>query len=258
MNPLSLDSRIALVTGAAGGIGAAIARRLAGQGSDLVVTDRAECGTALERLEAEIVGTGRRVFRRTADVSCRTEVVALVDEARAALGPIDTLVNVAGIHAFPTPLLHVDEGLWNRLLSVNLTGPLFMSQAVLPDMIERGRGCVVNIASDSAFDVIAGEGPYGISKIGLVRLSAYLAREVAGSGVRVNSVAPGWVKTAMSKPFWDDPSVAQAAIEGIPARRFADPADIADVVLFLVSGLAGYVNGHCLVADGGRIAGVPA
>jgi 3-oxoacyl-[acyl-carrier protein] reductase len=258
MDPLSLHTRTALVTGAAGGIGAAIARRLAGQGADLVLTDRAEAQVALDRLGAEIRRLGRRVLVHPADVSSRHDVFALAREAQNTLGCIDTLVNVAGVHVFPTPLLTVDESQWNRVMSINLTGPLFLCQALVPHMIERQCGCVVNIASDSAFDAIADEGPYGISKMGLVRLSAYLARETSGTGVRVNSVAPGWVKTAMSRPFWEDPAVAEGAIQGIPVRRFADPADIANVVLFLVSGLAGYINGHCLVADGGRIAGVPA
>ena len=182
----------------------------------------------------------------------------MVAEARKELGCIDTLVNVAGVHAFPTPILTVEESQWNRVMAINLTGPMFLCQALVPHMIERQGGWVVNIASDSAFDAIAGEGPYGISKMGLVRLSAYLARETAGTGVRVNSVAPGWVKTAMSRPFWEDRAVAEPAMQEIPVRRFADPEDIANVVLFLVSGLAGYINGHCLVADGGRIAGVPA
>jgi NAD(P)-dependent dehydrogenase (short-subunit alcohol dehydrogenase family) len=258
MDPLSLHSRTALVTGAAGGIGASVARRLGVQGADLVLTDRTEVRGELDRLAEEIATQGRRVFVHTADVSSRDDVLAMTREARNAMGCIDTLVNVAGVHAFPTPLLTVDESQWNRVMSINLKGPLFLCQALVPRMIERQSGCVVNIASDSAFDAIADEGPYGISKMGLVRLSAYLARETAGTGVRVNSVAPGWVKTALSRPFWEDPAVAEGAIQGIPVRRFADPEDIANVVLFLVSGMASYINGHCLVADGGRIAGVPA
>jgi glucose 1-dehydrogenase len=258
MDPLSLDSRAVLVTGAAGGIGAAVARRLARQRADLVITDRAEANDGLQALAAEISAMGRRVFSRTADVAGKAEVSAMVAAARAAIGPIDTLVNVAGVHAFPAPLIGIDEARWNRILAVNLTGPLFFCQALLPEMIERRTGYIVNVASDSAFDVIAGEGPYGISKIGLVRLGAYLARETAGSGVRINSIAPGWVKTAMSQPFLGDAATAATAIEGVPLGRVADPAEIADVVLFLVSGLAAYVHGHCMVVDGGRIAGVPA
>jgi NAD(P)-dependent dehydrogenase (short-subunit alcohol dehydrogenase family) len=97
-----------------------------------------------------------------------------------------------------------------------------------------------------------------MTKIAGVRMASYLARELAGTGVRANSVAPGWVKTRLTDGFFADPEAARAILEGVPARRVADPDEIAGVVLFLASDLAGYVNGHCIVVDGGRIAGVPA
>jgi len=255
---LSLNSRVALVTGAAGGIGSAVAALLAEHGADVALTDIASSASALEEVAVRIRALGRRSFVQVADVARKADVDALVAATKAGLGVVDVLVNVAGIHRYPTRLIEVAESDWNRMLAINLTGPLFVSQAVLPDMVTRNTGCIVNIASDSAFDVIAGEGPYGISKIGLVRLSAYLAKELAGTAVRVNSIAPGWVKTGMSKAFWSDPSIASEAIAGIPARRFAEPVDIANAVLFMVSDGASYVNGHCLVVDGGRIAGNPA
>jgi NAD(P)-dependent dehydrogenase (short-subunit alcohol dehydrogenase family) len=159
---------------------------------------------------------------------------------------------------YPSPLLTVSESDWDLVMAVNVKGPLFTCQAVLPHMIERGSGAIVNIASDSAFDVVVDEGPYGISKIALVRMSSYFARELAGKGVRVNSLAPGWVKTRLTDEFFADPDASRAILDEVPARRVAEPADIAGVVVFLASDLANYVNGHCIVVDGGRIAGVPA
>jgi NAD(P)-dependent dehydrogenase (short-subunit alcohol dehydrogenase family) len=117
---------------------------------------------------------------------------------------------------------------------------------------------VVNIASDSAFDVIANEGGYGMTKIAVVRMASYLARELAGTGVRANSVAPGWVRTRLTEEFLADHDATKAILEGVPERRVAEPDEVAGVVLFLASDLASYVNGHCIVVDGGRIAGVPA
>ena len=132
-----------------------------------------------------------------------------------------------------------------------------LCQLAVPSMRERGSGCIVNIASDSAFDVIEGEGPYGISKIGVTKLTAYLAKELAGTGVRINAIAPGWVKTPQTAFVWSDRKELAAAEESIPLRRIADPSEIANVVVFLASSLASYVHGHCMVVDGGRIAGVP-
>ena len=182
----------------------------------------------------------------------------MVHSALQQLGRVDILVNNAGIHLYPSPLLTVSELDWDKVMAVNVKGPLFTCQAALPHMIERGSGSIVNIASDSAFDVIANEGPYGISKIALVRMSSYLAKELAGTGVRVNSLAPGWVQTRLTDEFFANPDTARAILDGVPARRVADPADIAGVVIFLASDLSNYVNGHCIVVDGGRIAGVPA
>jgi NAD(P)-dependent dehydrogenase (short-subunit alcohol dehydrogenase family) len=257
-DPLSLHGRVALVTGAAGGIGGAVARRLAAAGAELVVTDLPVAVGRLEELAEELAASGRAAFAYAADLQRESDVRALVASATTALRAPDLLVNVAGIHAYPTPLLEISIDQWERILRINLTGPLLTCQAAIPAMVKRGWGVVVNVASDSAFDVIPDEGPYGISKSGVVRLSAYLAKELAGTGVRVNSIAPGWVKTPMSRSFWSDPDVLEAAVASIPARRMADADDISRAVLFLVSSLAEYVSGHCLIVDGGRIAGVPA
>jgi NAD(P)-dependent dehydrogenase (short-subunit alcohol dehydrogenase family) len=255
---LSLSARVALVTGAARGIGRATAIAMARAGADVVVTDLAAEEALLADVCAEVEQEGCRALACTAELPRKADVDELVRASLARMGRIDVLVNNAGVHQYPSPLLTVSEAAWDRVMGINLKGPLLLSQAVLPHMIERGSGAIVNVASDSAFDVIADEGPYGISKIGLVRLSSYFARELAGTGVRVNSIAPGWVRTRLTEQFRAEPAAFEALLQGVPSRRIAEPEEIGNVVAFLASDLAGYVNGHCLVVDGGRIAGVPA
>lgn len=255
---LSLASKVALITGAARGIGRSIALALARHGADVVITDIHGDATLLDAVAREAAQLGRRSLAVTADLAHKQQVDGLVGTAVSELGRVDILVNNAGVHSYPSPLLTVTETEWDRVLGINVKGPLFTSQAVLPHMIKRGSGVIVNIASDSAFDVIPDEGPYGISKIALVRMSSYFAKELAGKGVRVNSLAPGWVRTRLTEQFMTDPTSLEALLNGVPCRRVAEPDDIAGVVVFLASDLANYVNGHCLVVDGGRIAGVPA
>ena len=155
---------------------------------------------------------------------------------------IDILVNVAAIHTYPQSLLEISEADWDLVQNVNFRSCLRLCQRLAPRMIKQGSGNIVTIASDSAFDVIADEGPYGISKISLTRLTA---------------IAPGWVRTPLIEEYWSDPEFLKEAKAGIPLGRIAEPEEIANVVLFLVSELASYVHGHCMVVDGGRIAGVP-
>ncbi len=255
---LSLDGTIALVTGAAGGIGRASALALATRGARVVATDLA---SARERLD-ETIETIREADGSAApihtDLSSRSAIEGLVARAQSEFGPIDALVNAAGIHSYPSPLLEMREADWDRVFDVNLKGCLALCQRLIPSMAERGGGSIVNIASDSAFDVIPGEGAYGISKMGLTKITSYLAKETAGTGVRLNAIAPGWVKTEMTRPFWEDQDELERALGEIPLRRIADPSEIANVVVFLMSSLASYVHGHCIVVDGGRVAGLPA
>jgi len=256
-NALCLDSQVALVTGAASGIGRATAIALAEAGASVVATDLEEKSDELAETLCSIEKNAHPAAALTADLSSRAEIEGLVEQASAQLGPVDILANVAGIHRYPAPLLTLPESVWDETLAVNLKSVLALCQLVVPPMRKKGAGCIINIASDSAFDVIAGEGPYGISKIGVTKLTAYLAKELGGTGLRVNAVAPGWVKTPATAFMWSDPEMLEQAAQDIPLRRIADPAEIANVVVFLASSLASYVHGHCIVVDGGRIAGVP-
>lgn len=256
-NPLSLDSRTALVTGAAGGVGRAVAVTLARYGARVIATDRPAASGRLEETQQMILDNGGSVLTVYADLADSTEIDELVKRATDETGAIDILVNVAAIHAYPTPLLEISEADWDHLQNVNVKGCLRLCQRLAPLMVKQGSGNIVTIASDSAFDVIADEGPYGISKMNLVKLTAYLAKELSETGIRINAIAPGWVRTPMIEEYWSDPEFLKEAKAGIPLGRIAEPEEIANVVLFLVSELASYVHGHCMVVDGGRIAGVP-
>jgi NAD(P)-dependent dehydrogenase (short-subunit alcohol dehydrogenase family) len=255
---VSLEGKVAIVTGAAQGIGRAIACVLAQQGAAVMATDLPAESSRLGALVGEITSADGQARAYTADVALKSQIDALVSATVDWAGRVDILVNNAGIHGYPAPLLGTTEAEWDRLMAVNVKGPLFACQAVVPHMRKHGGGSVINIASDSAFDVIADEGGYGISKISVVRMASYLAKELSGSGIRVNSLAPGWVRTRLTDPFFTDPTAASSILEAVPARRVADPEEIGKVVLFLASDLASYVNGHCIVVDGGRVAGIPA
>ena len=257
VNPLSQEAKVALVTGAAGGIGRAVAITLAQQGASIVLTDRETESGRLAQTRQSIENLGQPVTTVFADLSAAEQIDALTERACEEFGTIDVLVNVAAIHRYPDPLLKISEADWDMVQNVNFKSCLRLCQRIVPSMVKQGSGNIVTIASDSAFDVIADEGPYGISKMNLVKLTAYLARELSETGIRINAIAPGWVRTPMIEEYWSDPEFLKEAKEGIPLGRIAEPEEIANVVLFLVSELASYVHGHCMIVDGGRIAGVP-
>ena len=257
VNPLSQEAKVALVTGAAGGIGRAVAITLAQQGASIVLTDQETESGRLAQTRQSIENLGQPVTTVFADLSAGEQIDALIERAYEEFGSIDVLVNVAAIHRYPDPLLKISEADWDMVQNVNFKSCLRLCQRIVPSMVKQGSGNIVTIASDSAFDVIADEGPYGISKMNLVKLTAYLARELSETGIRINAIAPGWVRTPMIEEYWSDPEFLKEAKEGIPLGRIAEPEEIANVVLFLVSELASYVHGHCMIVDGGRIAGVP-
>ena len=257
VNPLSQEAKVALVTGAAGGIGRAVAITLAQQGASIVLTDQETESDRMTQTRQSIENLGQPVTTVFADLSASEQIDALTERAYEEFGSIDVLVNVAAIHRYPDPLLKISEADWDLVQNVNFKSCLRLCQRIVPNMVKQGAGNIVTIASDSAFDLIADEGPYGISKMNLVKLTAYLARELSETGIRINAIAPGWVRTPMIEEYWSDPEFLKEAKEGIPLGRIAEPEEIANVVLFLVSELASYVHGHCMIVDGGRIAGVP-
>ncbi|HEV7865840.1 MAG TPA: SDR family NAD(P)-dependent oxidoreductase [Acidimicrobiia bacterium] len=243
-----IDGSIALVTGAAGGIGRAIAARLAAAGVALALVDLD--GDGAERVLAELGAKGVAI---AADISAPEDVAAAVTEAEARLGPLDILVNNAGISGVGPPKPSVDTPLeeWERVMAVNVTAPFLFCQAVLPGMVERGRGTILNVSSMAGLLCLPGRVSYAASKAALISLTKTLAMEHARSGVRVNAICPSWADTAFIAARMSQPELRAQVESTIPVGRVATPDEIADVALFLLSPASRYMTGSAVVVDGG-------
>lgn len=242
---LNLTGRVCVVTGAGGGLGRAIATGLAAAGGRLVLLDR-DPATCEET--AQVIGTDAIWMK--CDVADPEDVAAAADHAARRVGACDVLVNNAGLLR-PGPIASLTLEEWQWLISVNLTGYFLCAKAFGRQMLERKHGAIVHIASIAGRHPQPWSGSYSVSKAGVVMLSQQLAIEWGPSGVRSNVVSPGLVRTPMSEPFYRIPEVAEQRAGIVPLRRVAAPEDIADVVIFLASDRAGYVNGEDVCTDGG-------
>jgi 2-hydroxycyclohexanecarboxyl-CoA dehydrogenase len=243
---MSLDGSVALVTGAARGIGAAIAHRLADAGATVVVADLD--GDAAASTAGTLAGKAIGV---AIDVSSSASVDRALARVRADVGPPDILVNNAGIDVIK-PFVDSTEDEWDRIIAVNLKGPINCTRAVLDAMIERKSGRIVNIASDAGRVGSSGEAVYSATKGGVIAFTKTLAREAARHGITVNCVCPGPTETALLGQVAE---YSQKLYEGlsraIPLGRTAQPDDIAPAVAFLASPEAGYITGQTLSVSGG-------
>lgn len=249
---MRLQNRVVLVTGAAMGIGNAIAVLCAKQGARVVAADIDEQKGKDTEQEIRSLG-GECLFHRT-DVSSEADVEAIVAAGSRRFGPIDVLMNVAGIaHEAPAHKLELKD--WRRILDVNLTGAFLCAKHVLPGMLELGRGAVVNISSVQALFGFPGYPHYAASKGGIISMTRQMAREYAGAGIRVNCIAPGTVDTAMNEGVLSrvaDPKALRAAWDKMhPLGRIGQPIDVAQGALFLASDESSWITGQCLSIDGG-------
>lgn len=254
MSPLALfnlHGRRALVTGASRGIGRAIAEALAGAGADVAVTARdvsalADTVTAIEAL-------GRKAFAFAQDVRDVAASQAAIEAAADRLGGLDILVNNAGYEEV-TPSLEVTEAVWDRVVDTNLKGAFFAAQAAARLMT--GGGSIINLASLTSYVGVPTATPYGASKSGIVGMTHALATEWAGRGIRVNAIAPGYFRTAMTDVFYRDEGWQSAMLGKIPLGRFGALDDLAGAVIFLASDASAYLTGQCLPVDGGYLASI--
>jgi len=243
--------QVAIITGAAQGIGKRTAELLAERGYSLILSDLAEC----RETAAEIRKLGGRAVSVTGDVSLEETAEEIAETARREFGQADVLVNNAGIsHICPAEKTTAQD--WRRVLDVNLLGPFLLSKRVGTMMLERASGSIVNVASIAGLLGVADRSAYNASKHGLIGLTRTLAAEWGGRGVRTNAVCPGWVKTPMDVGPQAAGIYSDADIEGrVPMGRFASPDDIACAIAFLADPRqSGFVNGHTLSVDGGWFA----
>ena len=241
-----LDGRVALVTGAARGIGRAIAARLAEEGARVAIADLD--GAAAEAPAAAI---GRGALAVTLDITDPTAVAAGVATVATRLGPVDVLVNNAGWDK-AEPFVASSEATWARVLAINLTGPIRCTRAVLDAMIERRRGRIVSIGSDAGRVGSSGEAVYSAAKAGIAGFSKTVAREVARYGITVNVVSPGPTNTALLQEIaGDNAKLIESLRRAIPMGRTGEPEDIAGAVAFLASDDAAFITGQILSVSGG-------
>jgi 2-hydroxycyclohexanecarboxyl-CoA dehydrogenase len=247
-----LDGRVAIVTGAGGGIGGATARRFAEEGAAVAVLDR-DASTAAATTEG-IDRAGGRALAIAADITDLDAVRDAVERIQGELGPIDILVNNAGWDVFK-PFLDTVPDEWRRLIDINLVGVLNMHYAVLPGMVERGRGRVVNVASDAGRVGSSGEAVYAACKAGVLGLTKTLAREHARHGIALNAVCPGPTDTNLFAGFLEgagNPEKLLAAFErSVPMGRIGRPDDLPGAICFLASDDAAFVTGQTISVSGG-------
>jgi 2-hydroxycyclohexanecarboxyl-CoA dehydrogenase len=242
-----LDGRRVILTGGASGIGRAAALRLADEGCVLGILDLNEAGA--RETAARCAGATATAYG--VDITDRQQVAAAVESFEAARGPVQGLANIAG---WDTPLsfLETDRALWDKVIQINLYGPLNMHHVVARGMAERGFGRIVNIASDAGRVGSSGEAVYAACKGGIIAFTKTLARELARKGVTLNVLCPGPTDTPLFDNFRAaSPSIGDALARAIPLRRLGEPGDYAGTIAFLLSDDAGYMTGQTISVSGG-------
>lgn len=245
---MPLEGQVAIITGSGGGLGEAIAKKMAARGADIVINDVNAEGA--ERVAAELREMGRRALVTIGSVTSATDTEAMVAATMAEFGKVDILVNNAGITKDGL-ILRMKEDQWDIVLEINLKGAFLCTKAVARAMMKAEYGRIVNIASVAGVGGNAGQANYSASKGGLISLTKTTAQEFASRNITCNAVAPGFIETKMTEVL--PAEVREGWLKRVPLGRPGTPEDVAAVVAFLASPEAGYVTGQCLNIDGGLI-----
>lgn len=246
---MRFEGKVALVTGASRGIGRAIALALAAEGADVAV-NYAGSEAAAKEVAAEIEAMGRKAFVIQADIASTEASTAMIDAVVKEFGRIDVLVNNAGITRDGL-LMRMKEEDWDAVITTNLKGVFNCTKAAIKYMMKQKSGNIVNISSIVGVMGNAGQANYCAAKAGVIGFTKATAKEVAARGIRVNAIAPGFIKTDMTSVLSE--KVVEAMLAGIPLNRLGETEDIAKAVLFLASSDANYITGQTLHVDGGMV-----
>jgi 3-oxoacyl-[acyl-carrier protein] reductase len=246
---MQLAGQVALITGGSRGIGRATALAFAAEGADIAFC-HLDDGAKADETAAEITALGRRAMHRSVDVANTGATRAFAAETAATLGPIDILFNNAGMN-IRKPFEAYTEAEFDRVVAVHLKGMFFMAQAVYPAMVARGRGCIINVASQRGLKGAVNSAPYSAAKAAIMGFTRALAWEATPKGVRVNAIAPGPIDTDLTATM--EPADRQAFIDALPVHRFGRPEEIAATALLLSGPQGGFYVGACLSPNGGDV-----
>ena len=250
-----LTGKVALVTGGSRGIGRSIALGLAEAGADIVLASRKL--PDLEATAQEISQMGRKALPVVANIRHLPEITDLIKKAADEFGHIDILVNNAGTNPSFSSVFNIEEKAWDITLGLNLKGCFFLSQAVGRMMRDKGGGgSIINMSSEYGINPRPGLGVYSISKAAIIMLTQVLAEEWGQYNIRVNTIAPGLVKTKFSEALWDNPTIRDKTEDNTALGRIAEPEEIIGAALYLASEASSYVTGQTIVLDGGHFASV--
>jgi len=248
----SLKGKVAIITGSSKGIGREIALVFAEAGADVVVCSRGLDGS-LEEVAEEIRQFGRHPLVVAADIRNKADVEKLVQRTVDEFGVIDILVNNAGL-LYIAPFIEHGEEEWDRVMDTNLKGLYLCSQTVGRKMMAQKHGNIINLASIRGIAASQERAAYCASKAGVIMLTRVMALEFARYNIRVNAIAPGWIKTKINEPLWSDPDIRRQIEAEVPLGHLAEPRDIAATALFLASEAARYITGETIAVDGGFLA----
>ena len=246
----SLDGKVALITGASRGIGESMARGLAEAGAKIVISSRRQ--EAVSELAQQIVDSGGEALGVGAHVGQSEDLEHLVNETVQHFGAVDILINNAATNPIFGPILDADARAFDKIMDVNVKGPMLLSQRCFHLMQKRGGGSIINVSSIGGVSPEPLLGLYSASKAALISMTKAMAKEWGGAGVRVNALCPGLVKTRFSSAIWQNPEMLEASVGEQPLPRMAEPEEMVGMALFLASDASAYCTGGVYMVDGGH------